>query len=200
MRTFPFFLLLLVVLMGLAGCAFVQEVPQHETEYIEASYTGQVSSESMAALEEEYPPGFWEDQNIDQGEPATVTVSEFVTHPARPDLGRTFADMVASSLVQSGRVTVVEREQLKELLQELELSQTGLTQTPSDYATGNMHVVRFVISGTVSRIGGRERLEARLLDVLSSQVVASEVLTVDQINVAAANALANMLLGKISQQ
>ncbi len=194
------FLHVLLVILVLGGCAKVEDVPQRQTEYIEVPYTGQVPSQTIQDLEQQYPPGFWEDQaNAQIGEKWTIAVKEF-SSTSRPELGRSLADMVTSALINSGQVDVVEREQIGALLSELELSQTGLTATPSGYDTGQMQTVDYVVTGNVSQVGAKQRIEAKLLDVLSGQIIASESLLVDQVNVAAANALSGMILGKLRQR
>lgn len=192
--------LFILVFLIAPGCANVQEAPQRDTQYIEVPYSGQVTAQTVKDLEEQYPPGFWEDQGQEVGALQSTIAVKVFSSSFQPELGRSLADMVASALINSGQVTVVEREQIADLLSELEFSQTGLTDTPAGYETGQMQTVDFVVTGNISQIGNRHRVEAKLMDVLSGRIVASEALTVDQVGVAAANALAGMLLGRIKQQ
>lgn len=199
MRSFVWCLLTTFCIIGVLGCAKVQEVPQRDTHYTEIPYSGQISTDTVKALDQQYPDGFWEDQESDFLGQVVMAVRVFTTSPNRPDLGRAVSDMVASALVNTGRVTVVEREKLDALISELELSQSGLTETPMGYETGLMDTVDYIVMGSVHQVGNRQRVEARLLEVLSSRIVTSQELTVDQISVATANSLAGMLLGNMQQ-
>ncbi len=199
MRPFVWSLLTIFSLVGVLGCAKVQDVPQRDTHYVEIPYSGQISTDTVKALDQQYPDGFWEDQEPSATGHVVMAVRVFSTSPNRPDLGRAVSDMVASALVNTGRVTVVEREELDALISELELSQSGLTETPMGYETGLMDTVDYIVMGSVHQVGHRQRVEARLLEVLSSRIVTSQELTVDQISVAAANSLAGMLLGNMPQ-
>ncbi len=193
-------LLMLGMAFGLFGCAYVQDAPQQDTQYIEVPYTGQVPAQTVQDLEDQYPPGFWDDQQLPLANQATVAIKEFATNPPQPDLGRSFADMLASALVNSGQVRVVERENISSLLTELEFSQTGLSATPSGYETGRMHTVDYVITGSISDVADRKRVEVKALDVLSGEIFASESMVVDQVNTGVANSLAGMLLGTMRRR
>ncbi|WP_158269595.1 CsgG/HfaB family protein [Desulfonatronum sp. SC1] len=199
---FAFFpVLLLGMAFGLFGCAYVEDVPQRDVQYIEVPYSGQVPGHVAQDMERQYPRGFWEDRPVALGDQIVVAIKEFTTNPPTPeanppqaDLGVVLADMLADALVNSGQVRVVEREQMTALLSEFEISQSGLTATPQGYQPGMMHTVDYVITGGVSLVGGQLRVEARALEVLSGQIVASESMMVGQINPGVANALAGMLL------
>lgn len=196
------------LLLGLVGCAYVQDAPQQETQYIDVPYSGQVPAQASQDLEQRYPPGFWEDAPTAAADQIVVTVKEFTTNPEAADaanppqanLGAALADMLSDALVNSGQVRVVEREQMTALLSELEISQSGLTATPPGYQPGQMQTVDYVITGGVTRVGGQLRVEARALEVLSGQIVASESLLVGQVNPGAANALAGMLLTSLRRR
>jgi curli biogenesis system outer membrane secretion channel CsgG len=199
MRPVVWFLLTTLCIVVVLGCAKVQEVPQRDVHYAEIPYSGQVPSDTVKALDQQYPDGFWEDQELDVMDQVVMAVRVFPTSPNRPDFGRAVSDMIASALVNTGRVTVVEREELDALISELELSQSGLTETPMGYESGLMDTVDYIVMGSVHQVGNRQRVEARLLEVLSSRIVTSQELTVDQISVATANALVGLLLGNMPQ-
>lgn len=201
-------LLMLGMAFGLFGCAYVQDAPQQEAEYIDVPYSGQVPSRTTQDLDRQYPAGFWEDRPMAAADQIVVAVKDFkanpevavAANPPQADPGAALAAMLAEALVNSGQVRVVEREQMTALLSELEISQSGLTATPPEYQPGQMHVVDYVITGGATRIGGQLRLEAKALEVLSGRIAASESLLVDRITPGAANALAGMLLNSLRRR
>jgi len=180
MRPVVWFLLTTLCIVVVLGCAKVQEVPQRDVHYAEIPYSGQVPSDTVKALDQQYPDGFWEDQELDVMDQVVMAVRVFPTSPNRPDFGRAVKELDA-------------------LISELELSQSGLTETPMGYESGLMDTVDYIVMGSVHQVGNRQRVEARLLEVLSSRIVTSQELTVDQISVATANALVGLLLGNMPQ-
>ncbi len=66
------------------------------------------------------------------------------------DIGTGLSDMLITALVQSGRFTVVEREQLDKILGEQKLSLSGAITPQSSAKIGNMLGVQYLISGSVT--------------------------------------------------
>ncbi|MCD6578579.1 hypothetical protein J7L48_03820 [bacterium] len=66
------------------------------------------------------------------------------------EIGTGLSDMLITALVQSGRFTVVEREQLDKILGEQKLSLSGAITPQSSAKIGNMLGVQYLISGSVT--------------------------------------------------
>ena len=82
-------------------------------------------------------------------------------------------DAIANDLAQIPGITVVERLRLSSVLQEIKLSQAGLTNENIAAKVGNMLGAKTIIVGTVQKMGKLVRVHARLVNVVSGKIVFS---------------------------
>jgi len=88
-------------------------------------------------------------------------------------VGRVTLEELTSALIESGHFTIVERSKLKTVINELELSLSGLARKPSDKAIGNLITADLILTGTLADLGGTWDVNLRLVNVRTGQAMAS---------------------------
>ncbi len=201
---------LICIVLFLTGCppAPVVEYPNptrrvknQSTHYEEVQFQGQVSQKAIKELEQKYPDGFYKEQIpvIPPDQRVRVSFRLFSSNPNRPDLAKMVTDTFINVFTQSNLFTVIEREQVGQLATELELNQTGLVNQDKAPETGNFDATDVVITGSLNQQGGRA-LDARVLDVTTSQVVLAERSTPAAIDRQNAEMLARRLLNRMIEK
>jgi TolB-like protein len=84
-------------------------------------------------------------------------------------------EYLEGDLSRSRDVVVVDRERLDAVLDERKLQMTGLTDSTSAREVGRMLSAEYIITGTVSEIGGWVRIDARVTSVATGRMVAENV-------------------------
>lgn len=74
-------------------------------------------------------------------------------HWTGPDPGQGMSDMLVTSLVQSGKFRVMEREQLQQVIKEQELGQSGRVTEQTAPALGKLLGVTAIVYGSVTEFG-----------------------------------------------
>ncbi len=103
-----------------------------------------------------------------------VAVLPFETSEGRSearDLGEAAAILINENLVKNPNISVAEREKLQEIVEEIGLSQTGLTT--NEIEVGNLLNAEYIITGAVADLGSRFLLAARFIDVETGNVLQS---------------------------
>jgi len=103
-----------------------------------------------------------------------VAVLSFETTEGRTearDLGEAAAILINQNLISVPNISVVEREKLEDIIEEIGLSQTGLTS--DEIEVGNLLNVQFLIAGAVADLGNRFLLAARFINVETGNVLQS---------------------------
>lgn len=120
------------------------------------------------------------------GSPTTVAVMplQFTGSDTtlRP-LGRGLADLLTTDLARSPELTVVERQRMQALLDEIKLQQSGATDEGSGVRAGKMLQAGRIIAGGITQTGDNIRVDAPIVNVSNAQVVAtpSDSRTLDQL-------------------
>jgi TolB-like protein len=86
-------------------------------------------------------------------------------------LGEAAAMLLSQVLVEKENITVIERQKLKQVLEEIGLSQTGLTQ--EEIKVGQLLNVDYLIAGAVADLGSRFLVAARMVEVISGSILKS---------------------------
>ncbi len=87
------------------------------------------------------------------------------------DLGEAAAILINQNLVNIPNISVVERQKLKDIMKEIGLSQTGMTN--DEIEVGNLLNVEFLIAGAVADLGNRFLLAVRFINVETGNVLQS---------------------------
>jgi hypothetical protein len=88
-------------------------------------------------------------------------------------VGRVTLEELTSALIESGHFTIVERSKLKTVMNELELSLSGMARQTSDKAIGNLITADLILTGTLADMGGTWDVNLRLVNVRTGQAMAS---------------------------
>lgn len=106
----------------------------------------------------------------------TVAVTYFDNNTAEPrfdPLGRGLADMLITDLAQVEGLTVVERSRLNELLAELELAESAFVDPATAARMGQGLGATAILTGAFAAVEPDLRIDARLVDVASGEVIAA---------------------------
>lgn len=105
---------------------------------------------------------------------ATIAVLPFGDRTGRGEqgLGSYVAEKIIQCLHGKG-FTIVERDRLAAAAQEIALSQTGIIDEAGTLRAGQMLAAQSILTGTVSRIGGRTVVTARFVHVETGRIIAS---------------------------
>ncbi|MGA9835731.1 MAG: CsgG/HfaB family protein [Gemmatimonadaceae bacterium] len=101
--------------------------------------------------------------------PLSFTGSDTTLRP----LGRGLAELLTTDLARSSRLTVVERERVQALIDEVDLQQSRTTDTSSRVRTGRILRAGSLVAGGIQQTGSDIRVDAPILNVNSDQVIAS---------------------------
>lgn len=108
--------------------------------------------------------------------PYKIAILEFdpVTAEAeKENLGRVTAEFLITAAVNAGSFSVVERAALKKVLDEMQFGQGSHSPGTAAQAIGSMVGAQGVLTGSVAKTGNSVRLDARLIDVASGNIVAA---------------------------
>ena len=113
-------------------------------------------------------------------ESPTLAVTYFDNNtgdPTRDALGRGLADMLITDLSQLSELTVVERSRLNDLLAEIDLASTPFVDPSTAASLGQGLGARYVVTGSFVELQPTMRIDARLVDVGSGEVLLSTSVT-----------------------
>ena len=122
---------------------------------------------------------FWKDQplNIPPEKRLNIGIREFLPLTQPPELGQMVTEIFTTTFTKSGAFNIIERQQLDKILNEHELNQSGIIDPQSAQQIGHIAGLDAVVTGGISQIGNARRIDARVIDVKTGQVVLSEALT-----------------------
>ncbi len=103
------------------------------------------------------------------GVPVTIAILPFQAKGIAQDAVDLCADLMASSLANFSYITLVERNRIQELIKELELQMTGLTEQ-NGAEIGRLLNADQVILGSIGALGTSYLFNVRILDVETGRV------------------------------
>lgn len=112
--------------------------------------------------------------------PATVALSDFVVNSANPSfayLGKGFAEIVAFEIKKAPQVKLVDREQRNKVLEEMEFALSGLTDPAAQLEIGKLLSVQYLVSGSITDMGGPLLVSLSMVDVQTGAVVWNDQLS-----------------------
>ncbi|TAL27309.1 MAG: hypothetical protein EPN94_01785 [Nitrospirae bacterium] len=90
------------------------------------------------------------------------------------DMGRIVAEWLITALVKEGRFDVIERMLLKKILEEQRLGASGIVDENSVAKLGKILGAKIVITGSVMKFQNVMEVNARIIEVESSSIIAAE--------------------------
>ena len=105
----------------------------------------------------------------------TVAVLDFEGIGVSKDEARALSNRFGSEFMDlsKGRYTLVERQQMGEILEEQGLQQSGCVSSECAVEVGAALGAKFIVTGSISKVGTIFSVNARLLNVESSQILKS---------------------------
>jgi hypothetical protein len=89
------------------------------------------------------------------------------------EAGRVTLEVLTSALIDSGHFTVVERSKLKVIMNELELSLSGLTKETPEKVLGKLFIADIILTGTLADIEGVWDINLRLVNGRTGEAMAA---------------------------
>ncbi len=99
-----------------------------------------------------------------------IAITEFTYGDEFNDFTRNIQDILYTNLIQRG-MTVVEREKMEQVLEELGKSFSGMLDSSTAAEIGKMLGVEAIVVGTIADMGNSVDLRARLVDVEKSAAI-----------------------------
>ena len=104
----------------------------------------------------------------------TIAIVDFeVIRGNQKEAGRVTLEGLSSALIDSGHFNVVERAKLKSIINELELSMTGLMKESSSTKTGQLQMADLILTGTLAEMKGKWDINLRLINVRTGRALAA---------------------------
>jgi curli biogenesis system outer membrane secretion channel CsgG len=185
----------------MAGCNAVKETPQTQTIYTESGTYGQVPASTIQDLKEQYPEGFYneKEKTIAVDEKISIGIAPFKGAGTLAQTAEQGTDIFSTTIFQSGLFLVVEREELDRLVAEVELNQSGLVSPAKSLEVGKMTSMQLLLSGNLSDAGGRQRIDIKVVDVRSGEVILAEKMG-GQIDADSIGFLARQVVKKLAKR
>lgn len=121
------------------------------------------------------------------GETATVGVLDFTGLMMAPSgtaidagsisLGKAVASMVITELMDRPGLTLIERQDLRKVIEEQRLALSGIVDEDTAIEVGRILGAQYMIIGTATSAGGTLRLDLRVVDVETSAIGRAQKLT-----------------------
>jgi TolB-like protein len=108
-----------------------------------------------------------------------IAITEFTYGDDFNDFTRNVQDILYTNLIQSG-MTVVEREKMEQVMEELAKSFSGMIDSATAADIGKMLGVEAIIVGTVADMGDSVDLRARLVDVEKGAAITAAQIAVNK--------------------
>ena len=128
-----------------------------------------------ARLEFESPPPFAAGAVLLLAIPKkTIAVVDFeVIKGNQKDTGRVTLEGLTAALIDSGQFVVVEREKLRTVISELQLSLSGLARKTPDQVIGDLFVADLILTGTFAQMQDEWDVRLRIVSVRTGQAIAA---------------------------
>jgi len=104
----------------------------------------------------------------------TIAVVDFdVIRGNEKEAGRMTLEGLTSTLIDSGQFVVLERSKIKAVMNELQLSQSGLAQQKPDQKAGRLFLTDLILTGAFAETKGEWDVNLRLVNVWTGQAIAA---------------------------
>jgi TolB-like protein len=121
-------------------------------------------------------------ENSYSGEKLTVAILDLTAKGVPNIISNAITDVIRSEFVNIGNFTVVERSQMKAVLEEQGLQMTGCTDSACAVQFGKILSARRIVIGEVNKIGSSILITARYVDVQTGESMFSATDKADSID------------------
>jgi TolB-like protein len=94
-----------------------------------------------------------------------IAVMDFGAKDVPYSVAFSVSELIRTELINTGRYTVIERSQMKEILKEQGFQQTGCTDTSCAVQVGKLLSAKKILVGSVMRLGAKLIISGRVVDV-----------------------------------
>ena len=98
---------------------------------------------------------------------------EVITGGREKEAGRVTLEDLTSALIDSGQFIIVERSKIKSIMNELQLSQSGMTKEKPEQAMGKLLLADLILTGTLAEMRGEWDINLRLVNVRTGQAMSA---------------------------
>jgi len=113
-----------------------------------------------------------------QTEKETIAISDFENSTgvySHSSLEKSVPEMLKTDLSQYDNIIVLERSKIQTVFQEHALIQSGVINPEQAQKVGELVGARFVLTGEISKVGDRFRIDTHIVDVESGKVFGEKV-------------------------
>lgn len=194
-------LMVSISFLQMASCNPIIVTPQTQATYSESGTSGQVSEKTIQDLKEQYPEGFYKEKEktITSDEKISIGIAPFVGAGALSRTAEQATHVFITTIVQSGLFQIVEREDINRIVAEVELNQSGLVDSANSLEIGKMTSMQLLLSGNLSNNGGRQRIDIKVVDIRSGNVILAEKMD-GQLDAESIGFLARLVVNKLAKQ
>jgi len=128
-------------------------------------------------IDSEEDSGSVESTETFTGEAAYVAISDFsilASDDTLAFLSTEIPNDLAGGFSKGGLVKPVERQELEKVMEELKLSMSGLTDEDYALQAGKLLGAKYLLFGSLSKVGEQIKISCRLIETETSQIVYTE--------------------------
>ncbi|HOS39709.1 MAG TPA: CsgG/HfaB family protein [Spirochaetota bacterium] len=131
-----------------------------------------------------------------------IAVMDLTPKRVKPEVAMAIADIITGEVVKAGTFTVLERSQIKTILDEQGFQQTGCTDQECAVQIGRLLSASNIITGEVSKVGNTILITVRVVDVEKgvSEFAATEMAATEDALVEAAMKLTAKLTAQMESK
>ncbi|MCP4760399.1 MAG: hypothetical protein GY870_01375, partial [archaeon] len=111
-----------------------------------------------------------------------IAVMNFKAHRVSKTLSRNVSELIRVEMINTGKYTIIEKNQINKILKEQSLQYSGCTDITCAVETGKMLSANKILIGTVGKIGGILIVSIKIVDVQSKNVDFSAIHKADSEN------------------
>jgi TolB-like protein len=105
---------------------------------------------------------------------AVLSLKPTTKAAAEEGYGDTVSEMLITGLIKTGRYEVLERSQIKQILNERQFSETDVVAGESAMNVGRMLKVKYLVIGSVARIQNLTEVDVRFVDTETGKALLAE--------------------------
>jgi curli biogenesis system outer membrane secretion channel CsgG len=94
-----------------------------------------------------------------------IAVSDFTAKDIPLSIAMNVSELIRTELINTGRYTVIERSQMKEILKEQGFQQTGCTDVSCAVQMGKLLSAKKILVGSLMKMGTKYIITGRIVDV-----------------------------------
>lgn len=157
----------------------IRQRVQRDREFIVESLGGEAEvPEAEPAQEAQFVESVGERAEIPEGERLNIAVVELEAYGISETEVQALTNRLRVELFQTGRFSVVERDQMRTILEEQDFQQTGCTTNECLVEVGQLLNVQQIIAGSISKVGDVFSIEVRVIEVLTGEIVNAAIVDV----------------------